>query len=80
MTSVNRFLDLLFDIFLVLVFGCAVFIVFSQAAAVITLNKDLAIWAKKLIVLNARFGVGLSLTTLIMGYIRGWMKSGKSKN
>lgn len=78
MQKINSFLDICFYIFLALTFGCAAFIVLGQAFAVVTMNPGLAIWCKKLIVLNARFGAGVSVTTLLMGYLRGWM-SGKKK-
>lgn len=79
MTAVNKLLDYLFYLFLILAFGCAAFIVLGQAFAIVTMNTNLAVWLKKLIVLNARFGAGLSMTTLIMGYLRGWMGGSKKK-
>ncbi len=74
MQKTNSLLDICFYTFLVLTFGCAACIVLGQAFAVISMNSGLAVWCKKLIVLNARFGAGVSITTLLMGYLRGWMK------
>ncbi|MGP2527537.1 hypothetical protein ACTUHY_06190 [Acidaminococcus sp. LBK-2] len=78
MQKINSLLDICFYVFFTLTFGCAAFIVLGQAVAVMTMNAELAIWCKKLIVLNARLGAGVSVTTLVMGYLRGWM-SGKKK-
>ena len=77
MKTLNPLLLTIFYIFLALTFGCAIFIVMGQAVAIVTSNPGLAVWCKKLIALNARFGAGLSITTLIMGYLNGWMKGKK---
>lgn len=79
MNQVNKALDICFYVFLALTFGCAIFIVLGQTVAVVTGNTSLAVWCKKIIAINARFGAGVSITTLIMGYLRGWM-GGKKKS
>jgi len=77
MTTVNKVLDVLFYFFVALTFCTAALIVLGQAFAIVTLNGPMAQYFKKMIVLNARFGAGVSLTTLLMGYLRGWMGSKK---
>jgi hypothetical protein len=77
MTLVNKTLDILFYIFITLTFGLAAVIVIGQVVSIVTLSGDMALYFKKLIVLNARFGAGVSIITLIMGYLRGWMSSKK---
>ena len=77
MKTLNPLLLTIFYIFLALPFGSAIFIVMGQAVAIVTSNPGLAVWCKKLIALNARFGAGLSITNLIMGYLNGWMKGKK---
>lgn len=79
MDQVNKVLDICFYVFLALTFGCAIFIVLGQSVAVVMGNPGLAVWCKKIIALNARLGAGVSITTLFMGYLRGWM-GGKKKN